>query len=135
MSRRYPNENENIRKLEIEQIANIGVACEFKSCPPLVIDWRQFHNFLLQRMTAKTADDRYRYSKQFHTVLQNGDASTLMQLPPNKRIHIMKSLSSLAKFTGCSDTWHEIVQRYQLSWSTGTEKIVLLLGSLMAASR
>ena len=27
------------------------------------IDWQQFHNFLLQRMTAKTAEDRMQYAK------------------------------------------------------------------------
>ncbi len=47
----------------------------------------------------------------------------LLALSPNKRIHIMKSLSSLARFTGRSDLWRQIRQRHGLAWSTGTEKI------------
>jgi hypothetical protein len=75
-------------------------------------------------MTAKTAEDRLRYSKQYAFILtSSGIPDNLLQLPPNKRIHIMKALSSLAKFTGRSDVWRQIIQRYQLSWSTGTEKI------------
>jgi hypothetical protein len=61
----------------------------FNSAPPSLIDWQQFHNFLLQRMTAKTAEDRLRYAKQFVSVLTNGDAQSLLSAPPNKRIHIM----------------------------------------------
>jgi hypothetical protein len=107
----------------------------FKSCPTphLVvnnnhhqIDWYQFHSFLLQSMTPKTAEDRLRYAKQFVDVLvaeTPKSAQSLVQLTPNKRIHIMKALSSLAKFTGRSNQWREIIQQYQLSWSTGTEKI------------
>lgn len=89
-----------------------------------IIDWKQFHNFLLQRMTKKTAEDRLRYSKQYASILTSVSIPTeLLQLPPNKRIHIMKALSSLARFTGRSDIWRQIIQRYQLSWSTGTEKV------------
>jgi hypothetical protein len=78
-------------------------------------------------MTANTASDRLRYSKQYGSVLFSNDMnfhiSGILQLPPNKRIHIMKSLSCLAKFTGYSNQWRELRQQYQLSWSTGTEKI------------
>jgi hypothetical protein len=89
-----------------------------------LIDWKQFHNFLLQRMTKKTAEDRLRYSKQYASILTSVSIPTeLLQLPPNKRIHIMKALSSLARYTGRSDIWRQIIQRYQLSWSTGTEKV------------
>lgn len=89
----------------------------------LLLDWRQFQQYLLQRMTAKTAEDRLRYAKQYAILLQTGDATTLLQVPPNKRIHIMKALSSLARFTGQTDNWRAIRQRYGLQWSTGTEKL------------
>ncbi|MFL6309231.1 MAG: hypothetical protein ACJ70T_04455, partial [Nitrososphaera sp.] len=52
----------------------------------LDVNWQQFHNFLLQRMTAKTAEDRLRYSKQYADVLLFGIPNTLQQLAPNKRI-------------------------------------------------
>jgi Archaeal phage integrase len=88
-----------------------------------IINWQQFHNFLLQRMTAKTAEDRLSYAKQYHSLLQNGDIQSLLSASPNKRIHIMKSLSSLARFTGNTDLWRQMRQRHGLAWSTGTEKI------------
>jgi hypothetical protein len=82
-----------------------GGARRFNSDPSLMVDWQQFYNFLLQRMTAKTAEDRLRYAKQFYSLLLNGDAHSLLSVPPNKRIHIMKALSSLARFTGQQDLW------------------------------
>ena len=74
-------------------------------------------------MTAKTAEDRLRYAKQNAILLQTGDATTLLQVPPNKPIHIMKALSSLARFTGQTDNWRAIRQRYGMQWSTDTEKL------------
>lgn len=73
-----------------------------------IIDWQQFHNFLLQRMTPKTAEDRLRYAKQYASVLTTtsyGIPKDLLQLSPNKRIHVMKALSCLAKYTGMQDHW------------------------------
>jgi hypothetical protein len=89
-----------------------------------IIDWKQFHNFLLQRMTYKTAEDRLRYAKQYGKVLETGNASDLLNLQPDKRIHAMKALSNLAKFTGKFDVWLQLRQRYNLKWSTGIEKLV-----------
>jgi hypothetical protein len=96
----------------------------FESDPSYIINWQQFHQFLLQRMTPNTAEDRLRYAKQYASVLEGGSTNTLLQLSsPNKRIHIMKALSSLARFTGQQYNWLAIRQRYGLQWSTGTEKI------------
>ncbi len=68
------------------------------------IDWHQFHNFLLQRMTLTTAQDRLRYAKRYGSVLKSaGIPDDFLQLSPNKRIHIMKAISCLAKFTGRTD--------------------------------
>jgi intergrase/recombinase len=74
-------------------------------------------------MTPKTAEDRIRYAKQYYPVLNWSAADQLLQLSPNKRIHIMKAISSLARYTGQQDSWRAIRQRYGLQWSTGTEKI------------
>ena len=82
---------------------------------------QQFHQFLLQRMNTKTAGDRLRYAIQFADVLQTGEASTLLQLPPDKRIHIMKTLTLLARFQGCYDRWTQIHQRHGLTRNTGNE--------------
>jgi hypothetical protein len=84
---------------------------------------QQFHQFLLQRMNTKTVGDRLRYAIQFGDVLQTGEASTLLQLPPDKRIHIMKTLTLLARFQGCYYRWMQIRQRYGLAWNTGNEAL------------
>jgi intergrase/recombinase len=87
------------------------------------IDWQQFNQFLLQRMTKETAEDRIRYAKQYASVLWLGIPRDVLQLSPNKRIHVMKALSALARFTGRTEQWRQVRQRYGLQWSTGTEKI------------
>jgi hypothetical protein len=46
----------------------------------IMIDWQQFHNFLLQGMNERTAEDRLRYAKQFAQILDMGNASSLLQL-------------------------------------------------------
>jgi hypothetical protein len=71
--------SENIRAenfMPTESIGGYGVDREFKSCPPpscsiyQTIDWQQFHNFLLQRVTAKTAEDRIQYASDMLTYWQ-----------------------------------------------------------------
>jgi hypothetical protein len=52
-------------------------------------------------------------------ILDTGDARQLLELSHEKRMHIMKSLSALAKYTGRYDRWQQIRQRFQLKWSSG----------------
>ena len=52
-------------------------------------------------------------------VLQSGNASELLSLTNDKRIHAMKSLASLSKYLGCYDKWISIRHNYQLKWSNG----------------
>jgi hypothetical protein len=102
---------------------NCGLARE-------VVDWSQFKAYLLQRMTKRTAEQRMRYAKKYYQILlsNNGDnrnaqQQSLLQIQGDKRIQIMKAISSLARFTAQVPAWHEIKQRYNLKWSTGTEKL------------
>jgi hypothetical protein len=72
------------------------------------IDLQQFEAYLLERMTKKTVGERLRYAKQFQSVLINGDngnAQSMVQLKPDKRIHVMKELASLSRFLGSYDAW------------------------------
>jgi hypothetical protein len=80
-----------------------------------------FNSFLLQRMTPTTADYRIRYATSYGHILQSGDASELLQLMPDKRIHAMKSLSCLAQYSGKQDIWLAVSRHYNLQWSTGTD--------------
>ena len=50
-------------------------------------------------------------------MLLEENAIDLLHLPNDKRIHVMKSLSNLAKFLGCYNKWKLIIERYQLKWS------------------
>jgi hypothetical protein len=80
----------------------------------------EFHQFLLQSMNEKTAWHRIHYSKQFAHVLKTGDAQSMLQLSPQKRLHVMKSLTCLSKFLGCHDTtWMTMKRKYNLKWTTG----------------
>jgi hypothetical protein len=49
-----------------------------------IVDWQQFHQFLLQRMNDKTAGDRMRYAKQYHSILSFGISNDLLQLSPRQ---------------------------------------------------
>lgn len=62
---------------------------------------------------------RYRLScaKKYSHVLLQENATDLLNLSNEKRIHVMKSLSNLAKFLGYYDKWKSIINRYQLKWS------------------
>jgi hypothetical protein len=85
--------------------------------------WQEFHNFLLQRMNERSAEDRLRYAKQYRKTLQTANASDLLHLKPDKRIHAMKALSNLAKFTGKYDVWLQLRQRCNLKWTSGNESL------------
>jgi hypothetical protein len=75
-------------------------------------------------MNPKTAGDRLRYAKRYASVLTSGGLPpNLLQLRPDKRVHIMKALSCLAKFTGKYDEWLQLRRRYNLTWSTGNESL------------
>ncbi len=47
----------------------------------------------------------------------------LLTFSPNKRLHIMKALSSLSKFSGRHDFWKQIIKKYNLLWSTGDDSL------------
>ena len=61
--------------------------------------------------------DRLNYARKYAKVLDTGDARLLLELRQEKRIHIVKGLSALAKLTGRYDRWQHIRQRFQLKWS------------------
>jgi len=94
----------------------------------LPIDWLQFKAYLLQRMTERSAMQRIRYAKKFYWILlsspqQPDKAQVLLQTSGDKRIHVMKAMSSLARFLGLVPRWQEIRQRHCLRWTTGNEKL------------
>jgi hypothetical protein len=79
-----------------------------------------------------------RYAKQYASTLSPiGDkvSNELLQLSPDKRIHAMKALSCLAKFTGKYEQWQQIRRRYNLTWNIGNESLLLLLSTSLMTRR
>jgi len=81
--------------------------------------WEQYNRYLRSVVSHHTASDRMSYGMKYYHILADGNASELLSLNNEKRIHVMKSLASLAKYLGCYDNWKLIRERYQLKWSNG----------------
>ena len=81
--------------------------------------WSGFEHFLKRTNNHRSTKDRLNYAHLYAHILQKGDARVLLELSDDKRIHTMKSLSALAKYTGCYNRWQEIRQSFQLKWSNG----------------
>ncbi|HET9805464.1 MAG TPA: integrase, partial [Nitrososphaeraceae archaeon] len=64
-----------------------------------------------------TAKYRLSCAKKYSHILLEENATDLLHLSNDKRIHVMKSLSNLGKFLGCYNKWKLIIDRYQLKWS------------------
>jgi hypothetical protein len=81
--------------------------------------WTGFETFLTKTNNHRGTKDRLNYARRYGHILKTKDAHELLELTNEKRIHAMKSLSSLAKYTGCYDSWQSIRQNFQLKWSSG----------------
>ena len=58
------------------------------------IDWDNFQKYLQKNFNRQTAKARL-YSNEYFMVLTSGDASSLVVLSYDKRIHVMKALATL----------------------------------------
>ena len=83
------------------------------------IFWNHFKEYLQTQNNTNTINDRLNYAKKYYYILQNNDPSDILSLSFDKRIHIMKALTSLSKFSGCYDYWKSIISRHNLKWSSG----------------
>jgi len=69
------------------------------------------------------------YAKQYGYVLLLTSSSggipitDVLQLSPEKRLMVIKSLTALSKYLGCYDRWQQIRKQYNLKWSTGNESL------------
>ena len=81
--------------------------------------WSGFQSYLSKHNNHLGTRDRLNYAIKYAYILDTGDARQLLELNNEKRIHIMKSLSALAKYTGRYDNWQRIRQNFQLKWSNG----------------
>ncbi|MEM2971886.1 MAG: hypothetical protein QW270_05635 [Candidatus Bathyarchaeia archaeon] len=74
----------------------------------------------------KTARERFSYARQFAHCLLNGNFSELKILSDDKRGHVLKALSVLAKYLGVYQRFQQLVRDYGLKW-TGKAKDQLLI--------
>ncbi len=82
--------------------------------------WSDYRTYLQRNGNSGTVNYGYNYSIRYCGYLLNPDTiGELLTFSPNKRIHIMKALSSLSKFCGCDDLWKQAIKRYNIKWSTG----------------
>ena len=79
--------------------------------------WLRYKDFIQKTANNRTALDRINYGRKYCHILINQNAQEILSLPNEKRIHVMKALSSLSKFVGCYDKWRNIITKYQLKWS------------------
>jgi hypothetical protein len=79
--------------------------------------WSGFQSYLNKNNNHLGTMDRLNYAIKYAHILDTCDARELLELSHDKRIHIMKSLSALAKYTGRYDRWQQIRQSSQLKWS------------------
>ena len=79
--------------------------------------WKGFEILLNQINNPRSTKDRLNYALNHLHILQGADAGELLEVKAEKRIHVMKSLAALAKYTGCYDKWQQIRESFQLKWS------------------
>ena len=84
--------------------------------------WTKYKEYLLRNSNRHTAKCRLIYARDYSYVLSESNASSLLLLSHEKRIHIMKALAVLSKYVGCYDRWKNIIPRYQLKWSNADTK-------------
>ena len=86
--------------------------------------WKGYRIYLQRIGTRTTVNDRFNYSVKYCKYLYDENSiSELLTFSPNKRLHIMKALSTLSKYTGRHDLWKQIIKKYNLLWSTGDNSL------------
>ena len=81
--------------------------------------WDSFGDYLQTQNNRTTSNDRINYAKKYYYILLNNDPSEILSLSFHKRIHIMKALTALSKFTGNYHVWQDMINHYNLKWSSG----------------
>lgn len=80
------------------------------------IDWERFRQFLNTEYIPRTANERFNYAKRYSHCLTEKNLSELQTLSPDKRGHVLKSLSALSKFLGIYPSWKQLIKDYDLKW-------------------
>ncbi len=91
------------------------------------VDWSDFERYLMNAYSnAKTRNDRLRYARKFADCLLENNYSRLLELSDDKRTHVMKALSCLAKYLGVYEDFKKAVRDYGLKWSSKSSDDLLI---------
>jgi len=85
-----------------------------------MVDWAGFGVWCGRVFGGRYGRDVFRYAVRFGDVLFSGNASCLLSVSGDVRVHAMKGLSALAKFLGGEwvERWRRIREAYGLKWSS-----------------
>ena len=87
------------------------------SVGPDEILWKEYKGYLNLKVSKITASNLFRYAQKYCYILTTNNASDLQLLTQEKRIHIMKALSSLSKFLGVHEKWKKLIENFDLKWT------------------
>jgi hypothetical protein len=89
------------------------------------LDWAIYEKFLLKNYSRKYALDLLKYSKNYYHCLKARNLSELKILSRNKKLHAMKALSALSKFTGVYNHYKDLIKAYALKWTVNNDDIII----------
>ena len=81
------------------------------------IDWSLFETWLRGEYRPKVARERLAYAKKYVHCLEAGNLAELRTCTENKRLHVLKDLSALEKFTGVHNKFEVLISDYGLTWA------------------
>src|SRR5688500_2341264 len=81
------------------------------------IDWEGYRAYLTNlNKSNREIQNKLGYGKAYCYILESGNAKDLMKVSNGCRVHAMRALSTLSKYSGQYEEWMKIVKRYQLKW-------------------
>jgi hypothetical protein len=80
-------------------------------------DLDKFGKYLEEQYRPKTARERFNYAKNFGHCLLNRNFSDLKTLTEDKKGHVLKGLSALAKYLGVYEDFKAMVRNFGITWA------------------
>ncbi len=88
-------------------------------------NWINYETFLFQKYSKKYAKDLIKYSKKYSHCLKTGNLSELKTISKNMKLHAMKALSALSKFSGCYNYYKDLIKAYDLKWTVDNDDVII----------
>jgi len=103
--------------------------------PPLTVNWDGFEKFVHRVYpNKKTAWGRLKYAKDFHDCLLSYNYDRLLEVSDDKRCHVLRALSCLAKFLGVYEEFRKSIKNYGLKWR-GKSADDIIIGRLIKVNK